>query len=74
MPNEIRRRRHRRRLVLRLNLPLADSAQVPNRRVLYLGEEPMKVQIQKLTLEIFERHWLDLCLIACVAFGVKLGF
>jgi hypothetical protein len=34
----------------------------------------MKVQIQKLTLEIFERHWLDLFLIACVAFGVKLGF
>ena len=34
----------------------------------------MKPQIKKITLEIFERHWLDLFLIACVAFGVRLGF
>jgi hypothetical protein len=33
----------------------------------------MEMQIKKLALEIFERHWLDLFLIACVAFGVKLG-
>jgi hypothetical protein len=25
-------------------------------------------------LDTLERHWLDLFLIACVAFGVKLGF
>ena len=34
----------------------------------------MKRQIQKLTLETLERHWLDLFLMACVAFGIKLGF